>query len=216
MSVMSRKLNVQSTPLCHEDVPSGKFRHPSSTLHCTQNEYFSTQRATPNSSLRIPRTSHPTHLLSLIALFLLIILNVLASPKFAIGQSPDFDENVRKVAKQLNCPTCAGRNLADCPTETCLQWKTEIKTQLDAGKNAEQVIAYFQQRFGETVMQEPPRQGATLWLWLAPTIAALALIAGGVIAAHRFSRRAVSTVDSAISTNDAYAAELERQVNENR
>jgi cytochrome c-type biogenesis protein CcmH len=97
-----------------------------------------------------------------------------------------------------------------------LQWKTEIKTQLDAGKNAEQVIAYFQQRFGETVMQEPPRQGATLWLWLAPTIAALALIAGGVIAAHRFSRRAVSTVDSAISTNDAYAAELERQVNENR
>jgi cytochrome c-type biogenesis protein CcmH len=185
-------------------------------LHCTQNEYFSTQRATPNSSLRIPRTSHPTHLLSLIALFLLIILNVLASPRFAIGQSPDFDENVRKVAKQLNCPTCAGRNLADCPTETCLQWKTEIKTQLDAGKNAEQVIAYFQQRFGETVMQEPPRQGATLWLWLAPTIAALALIAGGVIAAHRFSRRAVSTVDSAISTNDAYAAELERQVNENR
>jgi cytochrome c-type biogenesis protein CcmH len=209
MTVMSRKLKVQSTPLCYEDVPSGSFRHPSTTLRYTQDECFSAQRSTPNSL-------HPTRFLSLIALFLFIILNVLASPRFAIGQAPDFDENVRKVAKQLNCPTCAGRNLADCPTETCLQWKTEIKTQLDAGKNAEQVIAYFQQRFGETVMQEPPRQGATLWLWLAPTLAALALLAGGVIAARRFSRSAVSTVESAISTNDAYAAELERQVNENR
>lgn len=75
----------------------------------------------------------------------------------AQAQVPAPDEPTYRIAKQLNCPTCAGRNLADCPTETCAQWKAEIKAQLDAGKSAEEVLAYFQDRFGPTVLQERPR-----------------------------------------------------------
>jgi cytochrome c-type biogenesis protein CcmH len=84
---------------------------------------------------------------------------------WAQAQVPAPDEPTYRIAKQLNCPTCAGRNLADCPTETCAQWKAEIKAQLDAGKSAEEVLAYFQDRFGPTVLQEPPKSGITAPLW---------------------------------------------------
>lgn len=125
---------------------------------------------------------------------------------------PDTDDAVRVVAKKLNCPTCAGRNLADCPTETCLQWKAEIKAQLDQGKSTSEVLQYFENRFGTTVLQEPPKSGNTLALWAVPVGAALMLLGGGALVVRRVSRGALPAGPPAPVSEDPYVSELERQV----
>jgi len=133
----------------------------------------------------------------------------------AVAQSPDplLDDRVHDLAKQMNCPTCAGRNLADCPTDTCAQWKAEIRSQLEAGQSDRDVLAYFQARFGPTVMQEPPKEGALLVVWIAPVTAAIALVAAGVWAAQRASARKGSAAGRpAIASEDPYVAALEDQV----
>jgi cytochrome c-type biogenesis protein CcmH len=137
-----------------------------------------------------------------------------ASSLYAQSPSPELDDDVRAIAKKLNCPTCSGRNLADCPTETCLQWKGEIRAQLDSGKSTGEVVLYFQDRFGSTVLQEPPKAGGTLVLWIAPIGAALMLIGGGIIAAQRLSARrtrAAGPVTAAAST-DSYTTRIENEV----
>jgi cytochrome c-type biogenesis protein CcmH len=144
-----------------------------------------------------------------LSLFLVALLA--AHP--AQAQPPAPDEPTYRIAKQLNCPTCAGRNLADCPTETCAQWKAEIKTQLDAGKSAEEVLAYFQARFGPTVLQEPPKSGVTAPLWAAPAGAALVFLASVGLVMWRAARRSAATpAPAAAEHNDPFIAELERQV----
>ncbi len=125
---------------------------------------------------------------------------------------PDTDDAVRDVAKKMNCPTCSGRNLADCPTETCLQWKAEIKAQLDKGKNTSEVLQYFESRFGTTVLQEPPKSGNTLALWAVPVGAALMLVGGGALIVRRISRGALPAGSAAPANEDPYVSELERQV----
>lgn len=131
------------------------------------------------------------------------------------AQSPILTDDVHDIAKQLNCPTCAGRNLADCPTETCNQWKSEIAAQLQQGKNSTEIVTYFEQRFGTTVLQEPPKAGQTLVLWIVPVVAFAALAGAAVLAVRRASRRSQATApgDRAVGEgDDPYAAELERQV----
>jgi cytochrome c-type biogenesis protein CcmH len=132
----------------------------------------------------------------------------------AQGVSPEFDDDVRAVARKLNCPTCAGRNLADCPTETCMQWKGEIRTQLDSGKSTAEVVQYFQDRFGSTVLQEPPKQGGTLVLWLAPVGAALMLVGAGVVVAQRLAARRTRSATPVVTplSSDAYKAQIEQEV----
>ena len=125
---------------------------------------------------------------------------------------PDTQDAVRAVAKKLNCPTCSGRNLADCPTETCLQWKAEIKAQLDQGKNTSEVLQYFEDRFGATVLQEPPKSGNTLALWAVPIGAALMLLGGGALIVLRISRGALPAGPPAPASEDPFVSELERQV----
>jgi cytochrome c-type biogenesis protein CcmH len=160
---------------------------------------------------------NPRRLLLLIATLFAMCSALAPGALRAQSENPEYNDAVRAIAKQMNCPTCAGRNLADCPTETCQQWKAEIKTQLDQGKDAEQVKAYFQERFGPTVLQEPPKTGSTLWLWLVPLGVSLMLIGGSVIAAQRNARKPAMAVASnagagASAAGDAYAEALERQV----
>lgn len=110
----------------------------------------------------------------LIFLPLIIIgLVMLAGP--ALAQEPDFDR-INEIAKELNCPTCAGINLADCRTLTCEQWREKIGELVAQGYTDQEVLDYFSTRYGTQVLQEPPRSGFTLVLWVLPVIA---LLAGG-------------------------------------
>jgi cytochrome c-type biogenesis protein CcmH len=152
-------------------------------------------------------------------LLLLLLLATLSSLRPAFAQTANPEDDMYRVAKKLNCPTCAGRNLADCPTDTCTQWKQEIVAQLKAGKSEDQIVDYFKARFGEGVLQEPPKQGFILLMWIVPLLVAAGLIVAAVSVVRRSSRlgrvattQQAATPDQAESSTDSYVAALEREV----
>ena len=112
---------------------------------------------------------------SILLIVLLLVGYFVFTVPSSLAQTPDYDQ-INEVAKQLNCPTCAGINLADCRTQTCAQWRDQIGDLLQQGYSDEEVLAYFVEQYGPQVLQEPPRSGFTLALWLLPVIA---LLAGG-------------------------------------
>lgn len=150
-----------------------------------------------------------TALLMIVAL----LLGALLAPAVARGQDGGLDERTREVAKRLNCPTCAGRNLADCPTDTCAQWKAEITAQLKAGKSEAEVTDYFISRFGAGVLQEPPRQGGYLLAWAFPVILFIALCVAAFAVARRALRKEPAP-DVPAAGSDPYLDALERDVQE--
>ena len=94
------------------------------------------------------------------------------------AQGSDYDR-VNEIAEKLNCPTCTGINLADCRTQTCTQWKDQIKDLLDQGKTDQEVLDYFVAQYGTQVLQEPPKSGFTLSLWVLPIL--MIVIGGGLL-----------------------------------
>jgi cytochrome c-type biogenesis protein CcmH len=154
-----------------------------------------------------------------IGLLLCVVLGLLclAQARLVRAQTPDPNDQVYAVAKRLNCPTCGGRNLADCPTDTCTQWKNEIRAQLQAGKSPQQVIDFFKDRFGPTVLQEPPKEGAVLVLWVLPVLGLVALAAGGVVVLRRVTRQGNPSADKVLASiptapADNYVQRLEEEV----
>ena len=108
-------------------------------------------------------------LLAIGLIFILLTGSVLA-------QEPTDDE-VNAVAEHLNCPTCQSLNLSDCNTQTCVQWKEQIRDLLAEGYTQEEILDWYVVRYGAQVLQEPRRQGIGLYAWLLPV---LGLLAGGV------------------------------------
>ncbi len=103
------------------------------------------------------------------ALALLALLALMAALP-ALAQTPSVDE-VNAVAKKLSCPTCTGINVADCPTETCAQWRSQIGQMLAEGKNEPEILDYFSSRYGDQVLQVPPTRGFFVWVWALPVAA---------------------------------------------
>jgi len=96
-------------------------------------------------------------------------------PVLAQDPEPNYDR-INDIAKELNCPTCTGINLADCRTLTCEQWRDKIGELVDQGYDNQEVLDYFATRYGVQVLLEPPRTVFALILWFLPV---LALLAGG-------------------------------------
>ncbi|MEW5960349.1 MAG: cytochrome c-type biogenesis protein, partial [Chloroflexota bacterium] len=112
-------------------------------------------------------------LLLILTIFCLLLFTI---PVLAQDPQPDYDR-INDIAEKLNCPTCSGLNLADCRTLTCEQWRDKIGELVDQGYNNQEVLDYFSTRYGTQVLQEPPRSGFTLLLWVLPVMALL--IGGG-------------------------------------
>lgn len=73
-----------------------------------------------------------------------------------------------EIARDLNCPLCEGLTLADCPLEVCEQMRALIREKLAQGETREEILDYFVERYGEEVLNAPPKKGFNLTAWVLP------------------------------------------------
>ncbi len=119
----------------------------------------------------------PSYLLALaIVLALGIVWGVTA---LRAQGAKTLDQRTNDVASQLVCPVCNGESVADAPSATAQEMRRVIRQKLAEGDSEDQVIAYFQQHYGDTVLESPPRQGFTALIWLVPL--AMLLLGGFVV-----------------------------------
>ncbi len=132
------------------------------------------------------------------------------------------DDQVNQIASQMYCPVCEDIPLDVCGTDACIQWRAEIKTQLQAGRTPTQIIADFVSRYGDRVVGTPQD----------PTLRALSLVTPWIIAAvivvialwvlNRWwrSKRLLATAGLTAPpveiTDEDYRARLERDLQSRR
>src|SRR5216683_685335 len=87
------------------------------------------------------------------------------------------DQRVHDVASQLKCLVCQGESVADSPATLSQQMRGIIRQQLQSGKSEQEVIQYFETRYGDRILWSPPWQGFTALAWLVP----IALLLGGIL-----------------------------------
>ncbi len=149
-----------------------------------------------------------------LGLAFLVVGLLSATASTVSAQTPTADE-INEVARYLSCPTCTGINVADCPTETCAQWRQEIGRLLAEGKSRQEILDYFAARYGDHVLQNPPGRGIFLWVWIVP---AVAVIAGGGLWLYWMRRWAPkessqeSPADGQAEADDEYVRRVERDL----
>jgi len=106
---------------------------------------------------------------------------------------PDADvaATVASIAAGLNCPTCQGYTLSDCPTLLCEQMRGEIERRVREGVSEEQIIAEFVELYGPQALNAPPTEGFFLLAWIMPAIGlALGALGVGIVLRGAHSARA--------------------------
>ena len=106
-------------------------------------------------------------------LIVIVMLSILSMAAMAGAQQVQLEREVFKIAGELRCPICRSESASDSNSASSIEFRNIIREQLEAGQNREQIIASFQQRYGDWILMDPPRRGLYLWVWGLPLAAAL-------------------------------------------
>jgi cytochrome c-type biogenesis protein CcmH/NrfF len=78
------------------------------------------------------------------------------------------EADVRKLARQLRCPTCQALSIADSPSELAREMEGVIRLRLQEGMTPEEVRESFVEAYGEWVLLSPRPAGFNLLIYILP------------------------------------------------
>jgi cytochrome c-type biogenesis protein CcmH len=115
-----------------------------------------------------------------IIIFGLALLSLLLSDLPVAAQYHN-EEALQKTAREIYglvmCPLCAGQTIAQSNNETSSQMRDLVLKKLRQGESKEEILHYFESRYGERIMAKPDKEGFNLILWVLPfVLVALATI----------------------------------------
>lgn len=123
-------------------------------------------------------------------------LALLALAFAAFAQDVEIESRVFDIARKLRCPVCVSESVADSNAQLAQQMRALIQQQLEEGRSEDQIYAYFQARYGDWIMLEPPKRGIHLLVWLLPVIVAIAAVVTVALLARRWLAAARTPVQA--------------------
>lgn len=123
-----------------------------------------------------------------------VVLLVLAAAVLAYaawprpgGESPG--ARTHRLATQIHCVDCQGLSVADSSTESARAARADIKRRIAAGESDARIRQAFVDRYGESVLLQPPSRGIGMLVWALPVVV-LVLGGGGIaLALRRWQRQ---------------------------
>ena len=127
-------------------------------------------------------------------------------------------ELFKQLAEELRCPKCQNQNLSDSNAMIAGDLRRELYSQVQDGKNSEQIVDFMVNRYGEFVLYRPALNNKTLALWYGPFVllALAGIIFVSVILARKSKNKPTAVTAEAIdkSTVAPLSADEETRLDE--
>ncbi len=81
------------------------------------------------------------------------------------------EQQVFKIAGELRCPVCRAESASDSSSASSVEFRNIIREQLRNGQSEAEILAFFQAKYGDWILMDPPRRGLYLWVWGLPLAA---------------------------------------------
>lgn len=120
-----------------------------------------------------------------------VLLPVVLAGALVVGASGDDGprtdaQRAADLAGELRCPTCRGQSVRDSDAPAAEFIRNEIDRRVGEGQGDEEILAYFDGQFGESLRLTPPRSGLASLVWALPVAALVTAVAGLALAFRRW------------------------------
>ena len=111
-----------------------------------------------------------------------------------LTSSPPTDaQRAAAIESVVRCPTCEDLSVAQSTAPTAVAVRAAVTQQIAEGRSDQQVESYLVERYGSSIVLDPPARGWSLLVWLLPLLGGCAAaVALGVVL---FRRRRLSGPD---------------------
>ncbi len=131
-----------------------------------------------------------------LALVLLPVLLITLAGSLSVAQEAvELEARVFELAGQLRCPVCTSESVAESSSPTSLEMREMIQEQIALGRSDAEVLAYFQDRYGDWILLEPPKRGLHLLVWILPAVVGAAALVTLFIYIRRWTKAGSQPVE---------------------
>ena len=168
----------------------------------------------PTTTLGDGRASdRQNDILNRISLVLAVSL-LLSTLTTIVHADDDLDLSIQKrmwaIAENLDCPVCAGQSVRESNAQLAVQMREAILVKLKAGDSDSQIMQFFADRYGRSVLRNPPREGLALAVWIVPLFV---IFLGGCLVAWvllRTDRAQPTSADLELASYEELVDDLRR------
>jgi cytochrome c-type biogenesis protein CcmH len=111
-----------------------------------------------------------------------LVLALVVVGALLVGSRSDgpksLDDRVQAISSTIKCPECSGQSVASSGGRSAKAIRVDIRARLERGQSADQIRDYYAGRFGEQLLLNPSRSGASSLVWIVPVVAIVVAIAG--------------------------------------
>ena len=102
---------------------------------------------------------------------LLICVLLMSTTAFAssVGEDPT-ERKMLDIAAKLRCTVCQNQPVSESHSGLAGDMRKLITEKLKQGKNEQEIIQFFVDRYGDYVLLEPPQSGNGTLLWVLPPL----------------------------------------------
>ena len=101
---------------------------------------------------------------------------------------PDEERRASALNKSLMCPVCPGESIDQSQNALAVQMRAIVDEKLALGWSEREIKDFFVERYGPSVLMEPPSEGFGIAAWVVPPLA-FALAIASLLLTLRWMRR---------------------------
>ena len=120
---------------------------------------------TPTSKLLIPLSAFSFFLAAIISFTL-----ACASDE----ELPTLEARAQEINKTVMCPVCPGESIDQSQHPRAKAMRGVVDEKLAEGSTNDEIRQFFVERYGPSVLLEPPREGLNWLVWVVPPLGVLA------------------------------------------
>ena len=150
------------------------------------------------------------------ALPLAVFLGVVVALAFTLGGNlhaqtpePPFSERqAQGIDRMLMCPVCPAETIDQAQVEISRQMRLIVREMLAEGKERDEILDFFVERYGKDILAAPPKSGAYLVAWLLPVGGVMAALVALFFVIRSMTRRGPAPATPSPAPDDSLAPYL--------
>lgn len=106
-----------------------------------------------------------------------LILAAIVAASLACGadeELPVMEARAQEINKTVMCPVCPGESIDQSQHPRATAMRAVVDEKLAEGSTNDEIRQYFVERYGPSVLLEPPREGLNWLVWIVPPVGVLA------------------------------------------
>ena len=120
-----------------------------------------------------------------------------------VADDPAIEKRMMHLAEKVRCLVCQSEPVATSHSEWSSDVRAIMREKMKAGASDQEIMDMLVERFGKSVLYDPPIDKETISLWLAPFIL---LVLGGAVLIYQLRKRKNLISETPLSAEQAQRA----------